>query len=353
MIVFRIFRLSMKFAAWITPHVNEWHRSRNLNWLEGQRHLQAKNWPEAERHLTAALGEKHSTKHRIQVSVQLARALLSQDKLEEAALTAQAASAEAAKSRDGDVQWDALDVIADIQRAQGQEEAAIQTIDHMEQQEMKRKRPDYAKLALAMRKRGKLLVKAGRTEEASKALGDSLKFTQMKWGAEHTETANALAEVGSLHRQTGNHGEAQECLQQALNVYRAKEEFDSPEATEGLHNLAASLEESGNFYGAVENYERLLSLTERQVGGDRESVAQVQVHLAELYLKIRKTSGARELLVQAIHTLASLGGKGLTEAFELMALAEDQSSRPEEAIRWRQMAEKNKPGRSGAPTSTL
>src|SRR5215831_17251547 len=132
--IFRVFRIGMKFASWVTPHVKEWHRRRHLNRTEGQRHLKAKNWSEAEKHLTAALGEHHSAKHKVEVSVQLARALASQGKFEEAAHTAQQAAEAAAKSRNADVQWEALEALACVELAQGKAEEAIQTMDRAEHQ---------------------------------------------------------------------------------------------------------------------------------------------------------------------------------------------------------------------------
>src|SRR5262249_18726013 len=161
----------------------------------------------------------------------------------------------------------------------------------------------------------------------SKTLEDSLKMTEMGWGAEHTEMANALTEIGEFHRQVRHHAEAQTCFHRALAIYRKGEEFDSTQACEGLHHLALSLEESGDIEGAAQEYERFLSLSERQIGGKRDRIAQAQVRLAELHLRADRSSMARELLVQAIHTLESVRGNGLQDVLELMAVAEEESGR--------------------------
>ncbi len=343
MTIFRVFRWGVKFAAWLTPRVQEWQKRRHLNRTEGQRHLKAKNWNEAEKHLTAALDERHTPKHRVEVSVQLAKVLVSQNKLEEASVAAQAAVETATKARNADSLWEAYDALATVQLAYGNAEYAIQTMERMEHDEMQRAKPNRARLALSMRNRGKLLLKSGRMQEAFKALDDSLKATELQWGAEHTETANALTEIGSFHRQIGNHAEAQKYLLRAVGVYRKSEAFDSTQASEGLHHLAASLEESGDVDGAVHQYERFLHLSERQIGGNRAAIAQAQIHLAELYLRSGKSSMAREVLVQGVHVLESIHGKGLAEAMELMALAEERSGRPQEAARWREKAAKVAP----------
>jgi len=40
--VIRLFRLGIRFAAWVTPHAKEWQRKRNLNLTEAERHLAAR-----------------------------------------------------------------------------------------------------------------------------------------------------------------------------------------------------------------------------------------------------------------------------------------------------------------------
>jgi hypothetical protein len=65
-----LFRIGMRAAEAATPHVKKWHLDKHFNRTEGQRHLHARNYAEAERHLTAALDEKHSRKHRSEISGQ-------------------------------------------------------------------------------------------------------------------------------------------------------------------------------------------------------------------------------------------------------------------------------------------
>ena len=48
-------KYTTRFAAWVTPHVKEWHRRRHEDRLEGERHLGAGNYGEAEKHLTTAV----------------------------------------------------------------------------------------------------------------------------------------------------------------------------------------------------------------------------------------------------------------------------------------------------------
>jgi tetratricopeptide (TPR) repeat protein len=141
-----------------------------------------------------------------------------------------------------------------------------------------------------------------------------------------------------LSRQNGEHAEAQRCLRRALDIHRVNSGPDSHESTQALYHLAASLEESGDVEGAVGEYERVLKLKERQVGGNRQETADAQVRLAALYVKAGRIGAARELLTQAIGALERKGGPQLAEAFAILAEVEDHMGNPADARQWRERA---------------
>jgi tetratricopeptide (TPR) repeat protein len=141
-----------------------------------------------------------------------------------------------------------------------------------------------------------------------------------------------------LHRQHGQHSEAQRYLRRALDIHRAASGLDSQKASEGLYHLAASLEESGDFDGAANEFERLLRLRTHQVGVDPIANAETEVRLAGLHLRAGRTAAAKELLGHAISVLERTGGQPLAQALEMLAHVEEQSGRPEEAGRWREVA---------------
>jgi hypothetical protein len=67
-----------RFAARITPQAKEWHRKRNLNLTEAERHMAARNWPDAEQHLVLTLAERrHTSGKRLDLLLQLVNALKS------------------------------------------------------------------------------------------------------------------------------------------------------------------------------------------------------------------------------------------------------------------------------------
>ncbi len=335
----RIFRLSIRFAAWVTPHVKEWHRQRHLNRVEGERHLASRNWSEAEKHLNLALAERrHSPKRRFDLLLSLEKAYLRQRKLTEAEQTIRMAIEVAVQAKDHSLRSRGLDALVDVQLEQGKYPEAESTTGEIANLEAAQPKPDNARLATCARKLATALLNSGRDADAMEALERAAKLSEQAFGAEHVETANSLAELGMLYRQKGDHAGAQRHLRRALHIHRAVSGADSHEATRDLSHLAASLEESGDLDGAAGEYERVLALKERQVGGNPAEKADTQVRLAGLYLRAGRTSAARELLTSAVAALERKGGERAAQAMETLARAEEQAGRKEDAKRWRQKA---------------
>jgi tetratricopeptide (TPR) repeat protein len=340
MSIIRIFRLGIKVAAWATPRVKEWHAAKHFNRTEGDRHFKARNYAEAETHLVAALQEKHSPAHRVEMLAQLASAQRKQNKLAFAAESARQAMEIARQIGDPDALWKAAESLVEIQMAHNDTAAAIQTLEYAENTEKHRSSPDATKLAQSARQRGKLLLQVGRPEDALAALEFAVEFSERAWGPDHAETAHGHSALGILYQKHGQQAKAQEHLQKAMKVYRASAGFDTPEASQGLQNLAISLEESGDIAGATAEYERYLANHDRQLGANRAELAQIQVRLAALYIQAGRSSAARELLMLAIGVLERTPGQNLRDALEIMAVAEDESGRPKEAEIYRQRAER-------------
>jgi hypothetical protein len=337
--VTRIFRLTMRVARWAEPHVKEWHRQRHFNRVEGQRHLESRNWAEAEKHLQLALTERrHSNKRRCELLLNLEHAQRRQRKLAEAEQSALAAMDAAGRSRGRSLLARAQDALVDVQIEQARFPEAEQSIVDILRAEHADGRPDGARVAKCYRKLGTARLKSGRNAEAMEAFRQAAEMSNRVFGAEHTETAQSFGELGMLLRQHGDHAEAQRCLRRALEIHRGASGLDSHEATQGLYHLAASLEESGDLDGAVGEFERLLALRARQVGVNPLENAETELRLAGLYLRATRTAAAKELLNHAIGVLERQGGQPLAQALELLALAEDQSGRPDEAQRWREVA---------------
>lgn len=341
--VTRIFRLGIRFATWVTPHVKEWHRKRHLNRVEGDRHLKARNWTEAEKHLSLALAERrHPAKLRFELLIGLEEAQRKQGKLAEAEQTAQTAIG-AAKEKT--LQARALDALAELQLEQKKYAEAEQTLTKLDTLN-----PNPKRLAASARKLGTVLQNSGRTEDAGRAFERAAALAEKAYGPDHAETGIALAELGARYRADGKHAEAQKLLRRSLEIHRNGAGIDSRDATRDLFNLASSLEESGDIDGAAAEFERALAVKERQIGGDLEQTAETQAHLAAIYMRAGRTSAARELLTHAIGVLArKKGDERLEFALETMAALEDRLNRPAEAERWREKVAESAAKRTGEP----
>jgi tetratricopeptide (TPR) repeat protein len=334
--VTRIFRLSMRVARWAEPHVREWHRQRHLHQTEGQRHLDARNWAEAEKEFTIALAERrHSGSRRAEMLVNLELAQRRQGKLAEAEQSAQAAI-QIASSRP--LRARAQDAVLDIQMEQGRYADAEQSLAEILRSEHAETKPDGARVAKCYRKLGTVRLESGRNAEAMEAFRQAAELAERVFGDANAETAQSFTELGSLLRKQGNQPEAQRYLRRALEIHRAASGLDSQEATQGLYQLAASLEEAGDLDGAVGEFERLLALRARQVGVNPRENAATQVRLAALYIKARRTAPAKELLNHAIGVLERQGGPAMAQALELLACADEQCGRTDDARRWREAA---------------
>lgn len=178
------------------------------------------------------------------------------------------------------------------------------------------------------------------------AFRQAAELAEQVFGDAHAETAQSFTDLGTLLREQGNQAEAQRYLRRALEIHRAASGLDSQEATHGLYQLAASLEESGDLEGAAGEFERLLAFRARQVGVNPLENAETEVRLAALYLKAHRTAPAKELLNHAIGVLERRGGPAMAQALELLACADEQCGRADEVRRWLKAASRLTPAGS-------
>ena len=131
-------------------------------------------------------------------------------------------------------------------------------------------------------------------------------------------------------------------VRRALEIHRLKLGANSQEATADLHILAAShSKKSGNMAGAASEYEKVLKLSDRQIGADRQLLAETQVRLAALYLQSDRLGAPRELLIHSVGTLERQGGPLAAIALEALAQVEStESGRSADAVRLRERASK-------------
>ena len=175
--------------------------------------------------------------------------------------------------------------------------------------------------------------KEGNSADALPALQKGLDLHEQAYGTEHEETNRVLSELGAIYRAEGMHQEAQCCLRRALRYHQSTFGSDDPRAIRDLHQLAGSLEESGDTEAAAREYERVMELKHRLLGGDMDEVGEMQFSLASLYMGWGNYPRARELLLECIGTFRRKGGPRLAVAYELLAQSEEFSGRFHDAVR--------------------
>lgn len=359
-----LLRLTFRLATWATPKIQAWSLERNWNRAEGERQLKARNYAEAEKYLSLAAIEAEeqgsSLAKRIHLRLQLAEAQRKratadpehqdQAKLTQAEKTVRAAIELAARASDRIGYVQCLDALADIFTEQVNFAAVEKVTQEAIRIESSLPHPDPLRMARRIHRLGMARHKSGRSESAIPALEKAVALHEQVYGPDHLETARLLTDLGCIHRAHGTHAEAQRFLRRALFIHENQCGYESPEAIRDLHNLAGSLEESGDVDGAAAQYERALMYKGRVVGGNMDEMAEMQYGLAGLYIGWQNYSRARELLSEAVGIFKRKAGSRLATAYETLAYVEEWSGRYHDALKG--MAQAGKVWESCGPEHT-
>jgi tetratricopeptide (TPR) repeat protein len=331
-----------------------WSLDRNWDRTEGERLLKVREYASAETHLTRAAvdGEKrgHSAPKRIQVRLLLADAQRKQfhgphqnantDKLAAAELTVRSAIELAARTNDRVAYMRCLDALADIFWDQGNFAAAEKVTRDAIEIESALPHPEPLRMARRVYRLGMTHHHAGRIDEAIPMLEKAVAMYEGTFGPDHLETGNQLTALGAVYRAQGNREEAQRCLRRALKIHQTTQGAQSAEAIEDLHHLAGLLEESGDLEGAAGIYERTLLFKHREIGGNIDEVAELQMGMATLYINWQNYSRARELLLECVATFKRKGGTRFAVGYETLGYVEECSGRYTESAAELQRAAK-------------
>jgi tetratricopeptide (TPR) repeat protein len=170
--------------------------------------------------------------------------------------------------------------------------------------------------------------KNGRFPDALKTFEQAITLREKRYGTNHIETGNLMAEVGRICRARGFYEHAQACLKRALRIYEAQFGFDSVETLAVVQELAGAFEGMGDLDGAAAQYERVLGLQLRKLGYQNvEEVAEMQYSLACLQIGWGNFSRARELLTECLGVFQRAAGARLAVAYESLAHVEEREGR--------------------------
>jgi tetratricopeptide (TPR) repeat protein len=193
--------------------------------------------------------------------------------------------------------------------------------------------PDPLRTARRIHLLGLVHYRAGKAEDAVPVLEQAVKLHEDTFGAEHDETVRILAELGAVHRARGRQDMAQVCLKHALRYYQKAKGVTAPEAIETLSQLVGSFEDSDDRESAAGEYERMLTLVEREVGRSLDDTGEMQFSVASVYIRWGEYTRARELLCECIGTFRRGGGARLAVGHETLAHAEEALGHYSDAVR--------------------
>ena len=331
------FLKSLKWSAVRTPNVDAWTIDRNWSRAEGERLLKAHQYEDAEPYLEEAVQDADrsgmSAAKRVRLRAQLADVQRRIGKLPEAEANLRKAIQVAAGSSDSSGYLLCLDSLADVFFAQGNYDAAEKVSQEGVRIESTLPHPDPMRMARRVHRLGMSRYREGRSGDAIAALQKGLELHEQAYGEEHEETGRVLSELGAIYRAEGLHTEAQACLRRSLRFHQNSFGTDDSRTIHDLHQLAGSLEESGDMEAAAREYERVMELKHRVLGRDMDEIAEMQFSLASLYMGWGTYPRARELLLECIGTFKRTAGPRLAVAYEMLAQVEEFSGRFHDAVR--------------------
>lgn len=342
----RGFSLAGKKKKPVKSPQSGWFLDRNWDRAEGERLLNAKKFAQAETHLIRAVAEatakKQSAIKRIHLILLLAEAqrgqvVLDVDEADLSKLTAAENSIRnaiqvAAYAKERELYIQCLDLLAEIFAQQGRYDAVERAVQEAIKLEAF-SRGDRLRAARRVVRLGVARHRLGKLQDAIPVLEKAVLLHQNALGEDHPETADQLTELGAAYRADARHEEAQECLQQAMEVYKGAGLGDSANAIQALHHLAGSLEDCGDLEAAAAQYEKALTYKQRNIGCDLDDIAELQYGLGNLHISWKNYGRARELLYEALGNFKRRGGIRQAVTHETLAYVDECSGRYNDAVR--------------------
>ena len=312
-----ILRRLIRVAAWLHPHIQAWNKNRTKNRRDADAHRQAHNYGEAEKSLLLVLEEAIKRKQANWkiggIRLELASVQLELGKFDEADTNAKEALAAFGRPA-----TPYLDVQARICTAQGKHSESQAFLRQAIQREDVPVKPDLRLLGRLHQDLAESLIVTGDLEEAEKLQTEALSLLEQLPTATAVSVANARWLLGDIYRRQSKFQLAIVCFEQSLDQYRKSEVPDSPLITRGLNSLAEAAVETGDIERAAREYERTLTLMDRQLGSKPEDRAAVLLNLARIYEGSGLFAKAQEITHEAISLNERGRGPQLALSLELM-----------------------------------
>jgi CHAT domain-containing protein/Tfp pilus assembly protein PilF len=160
------------------------------------------------------------------------------------------------------------------------------------------------------------LYAQGKYTEALPIAERVLALREKAFGAEHTDVATALNDLGVLYCEKGDFGRAEPLLLRAKAVREKALEPHHADVAESLNNLAEFYRAKGEYGRAEPLYQRALAIREKALGLGHPLVLQSLNNLATVYLAKGDYERTEPLLLRAV----TAGEKALGQNHPLVSL---------------------------------
>lgn len=176
------------------------------------------------------------------------------------------------------------------------------TIDPKKVKEISAKAEKSYQTALSKLKISKPSAKE--LKEAEGALRETITLRNSVWGYSDPSMPILLNQLGSVYEKQGQTASAESCYRNAL-VYQAKKNGNSYERVPSLQSLGRLYEKQGKLKEAVDNFNQVSQLTDRQDGENSNKALRARLDLARVSSLLDKAD-TEPLFEKCLKTFAAL-----------------------------------------------
>ena len=156
---------------------------------------------------------------------------------------------------------------------------------------------------------GSVYCSLGKYLKAQEYYEKALPIIRRRYGEDHPEVAEPLANLGLVYQGLGQHGEAQERLEKALSIKKRHYGANHPKVAETLANLGLVYQDLGQYGEAQERLEKALAVLERHYGEDHPKVAKPLMNLGNVYDNLGQHAEAQSRYEKSLEILEQYYGE--------------------------------------------
>ena len=183
---------------------------------------------------------------------------------------------------------------------QGKYQEAIPIAERAVEMAKRVRGPEHSETADALNNLGFLFKKIRDYAKAEPLYREALQIRQKVLGSEHLDTATSLNNLGLLYKDMGEYAKAEPLLQEALRIYQQVLGKEHPSTAMSLDNLASLYRIMGEFAKAEPLYQEALRTRQKILGSEHPDTAVSLNNLGELYETMGEYAKAEPLYQEAI-----------------------------------------------------